>query len=145
MLVWVLSLLRCDFMSSYRTQWESLRPLDVWVVWMRNAPHSLKPLYTWFPAGGAVWGDLGSVPCLRKCITGEGTGELRSLSRFICFVSRCVFSASYACCLLPTALLLWTILPWNHISQNTWCSITAAEDKLIQDPWENSTLVRPFD
>lgn len=53
-------------------------------------------------------------------------------------------------CLLPVAychaaLLLWTIVPWNHISQNTRCSITAAEEKLIQDPWENSTLVRPFD
>lgn len=32
---------------------------------MKNVPHSLKHLYTWFPVGGSVWVGLGTGTLLR--------------------------------------------------------------------------------
>lgn len=42
------------------------------VVWMRNGPHRLGYLNTWFQVDSSVWGGLGGMDLWRKYITGSG-------------------------------------------------------------------------
>lgn len=59
-------------------------------VWMKNGPHRLLCVNTWFPAGGTVWEGLGGIALLGKVCHWEWTLRFQQTANTPSWLSLCL-------------------------------------------------------